>query len=93
MRDDILDVAQGDARLAARIREMLGALADGENEMLREMARGVLDGAPLRDSALSDAYGEELGSAFGTFWTKYCDMSPSECADLEELGRADLDAP
>jgi hypothetical protein len=91
--DDLLDIARGDQRLADMLRKHLAQLADNGNDKLREMARSVLnDGHPLRDLALSATYGDELGAAFDTFWTKYQSMSPDEQTELQDLGRSHVDS-
>jgi hypothetical protein len=92
MADDLLDIARGDQRLAGILRKHLAQLADNGNDKLREMARAVLnDGLPLRDLALSSTYGDELGTAFDSFWTKYQSMSPDEQIELQDLGRRHVD--
>lgn len=87
MSDEILDIARGDLRLAARIREMLGALAEHENTKIREMSREVLAGASLRRMAVSSVYGDEIGSAFAGFWQGYQAMDAEGRTELEKSGR------
>jgi hypothetical protein len=91
MPDQLLDLAHGDPRLAEALRRMLTELAQHGTEKLREMSRAVLDGASLRALALSDTYGEEIGDAFGRFWTSYQDMSAEQRAELEEQTERRLD--
>lgn len=91
MFDELLDIAQGDARLANRLREILESLAEHGSEQMRELAREVLGGASLREMAASSVYGEEVGEAFGGFWASYQELSPAEQAELEETGRTYLD--
>ncbi|MBB2946745.1 hypothetical protein FB565_006513 [Actinoplanes lutulentus] len=91
MSDEILDIAQGDARLANRLREILESLADRGSDQMREMAREVLGGRSLREMAASSVYGDEVGVAFGDFWARYQELSPVEQAEWEETGRTHLD--
>ena len=72
MTDEILDMVGGNSRLAHAV---------------REMASAVLDGASLRELALGETYGREIGSAFDAFWDHYQSMSDVERADLEEGAR------
>ncbi|MDR6321962.1 hypothetical protein [Actinoplanes couchii] len=88
MPDEILDIAHGDIHLAARIREILVALADHDNAEIREMSREVLAGASLRRMAASSVYGDEIGAAFGRFWQTYQTMDPGRRTELEEAGRS-----
>ncbi|GGN20677.1 hypothetical protein FHR83_002034 [Actinoplanes campanulatus] len=87
MSDEILDIAHGNVRLAAEIRELLRALLDHQNGKVREMARDVLDGASLRQMAASSVYGDEIGADIETLWQKYQEMAPEERAELEQGGR------
>lgn len=92
MPDALLDIAGGDPARAAVLRRQLELLADRGDEKLREMAHAVLhDGAPLRDLALSEAYGNELGAAFDHFWIRYQAMTSDEQAELRDLGRRQLE--
>ena len=91
MTDEFLEMADGNRRLADSLYRSLAELADSKNEKLREMAKAVLnDGASVRELALSDTYGEELGSAFSGFWDRYQSMSDAERAELAELGERQL---
>ncbi|GAA0426699.1 hypothetical protein Aca07nite_36740 [Actinoplanes capillaceus] len=67
MSDEILDIAHGDVRLAAEIRELLRSLLDHQSVKVREMARDALDGASLRQMATSSVYGDEIGADIETF--------------------------
>ena len=87
MTDEILDMVGGNSRLAHAARENLRALAGNGSEKVREMASAVLDGASLRELALGETYGREIGSAFDAFWDHYQSMSDVERADLEEGAR------
>lgn len=87
MSDEILDMAGGNNRLAHALVESLRILADGGSEKLRELACAVLGGASLRDLALSEAYGEEIGAAFDCFWNRYTSMTGEERVELEDIAR------
>ena len=80
MDDDTLyQVAGDDPRIAKFLRTSLTRLADGPDGPLREMAGAVLRGdLDLRQAALSDAYGAELGTAFHRFWSDYQGMEPAD---------------
>ena len=69
MNDELLDIADGNRRLAGFLEQALTRMADGKNDLQREMARAVLhDGASLRELAASETYGIELRNAFGRAW-------------------------
>ncbi|OJF12582.1 hypothetical protein [Couchioplanes caeruleus] len=87
MADELFEMAHGNPKLARALHENLQTLADHGNEKLREMAGAVLDGGSLRELALSDTYGEEIGSAFDTFWHRYQAMPSEERAELDSLAR------
>ncbi|MBG0567703.1 hypothetical protein [Actinoplanes aureus] len=93
MSDEILDIARGDASLARVLREFLETLAAHGSDKTREMARDVLDGASLRETATSSVYGDEIGEAFDEFWTKYQKMSPSGRNELDAAARQRLGEP
>ncbi|MEV4536252.1 hypothetical protein AB0J82_20905 [Asanoa sp. NPDC049518] len=85
---DLSDIAGGDPRRSRALRECLELLANSDNELLREMARTVLDGdMTLREIAASQVYGAELAGSFGTFWSHYEEMTPEERAALEDDDR------
>ncbi|MEV4539312.1 hypothetical protein AB0J82_36620 [Asanoa sp. NPDC049518] len=84
---DLSDIAAGDPRRERLLRESLHRLADGDNELLREMARTVLDGdVTLREVAASQVYGTALAASFSTFWSAYERMTPEEQEALREHG-------
>jgi hypothetical protein len=79
MHDSAYDIAGGDPRKAKLLRASLQKLADGPDGLLKEMAEGVLRGEmDLRQAAMSDAYGPELGSAFDRFATYYVALDQAE---------------
>ncbi|MGA5304602.1 hypothetical protein ACPCHT_32155 [Nucisporomicrobium flavum] len=83
MHDSVYDLAGDDPRMAKLLRASLTKLADGPDGPLREMAQGVLAGdVDLRQAAMSDAYGDELGAAFGQFWTRWEQLDDEERAQL-----------
>ena len=86
MADELLDMAGGNRRSADLLRRNLTDLADSDNGKLGEMAQAVLEGASLRELALSDTYGAEIGPAFGAFWDHYRAMSSEDRAELERRG-------
>ena len=92
MPDHLLDLAHRDPRLARALQQLLTELSENGSDKLREMARAALDGASLRELALSETYGNEISDAFDHFWTSYQQMSPDERAELEEQGQRQLDA-
>jgi hypothetical protein len=93
MHDDSLyEVAAGDPRIAKLLRTSLQQLTDRPPGPLREMAEAVLRGhMDLRRAALSDAYGGELGAAFGRFWSEYQHMDPQERDRLMAQAEEHLD--
>jgi hypothetical protein len=77
--DDLDDIAAGDQTRLKALRDGLTQLANGRNELLREMATAVLDGSlSLRDAVASSTYGHELTTPFREFWTRYEGMTPQE---------------
>lgn len=65
------------------LRASLQELADGPDGLLKEMAEGVLRGeVDLREAAMSDSYGPELGKAFDRFATYYTDLDQAERDEL-----------
>jgi hypothetical protein len=78
MTDSIRDVAR-DPRKAKLLRASLQRLADGPDGLLKEMAESVLRGeVSLREAALSNVYGPELGAAFSRFSTYYDKLDEAE---------------
>jgi hypothetical protein len=93
VHDSAYEVAGNDARIAKMLRATLTRMAEGPDGSLKEMAVGVLSGKiDLRQAAMSDAYGAELGRAFGTFWTHYQELDDDERRELTEKGQQQLDA-
>jgi hypothetical protein len=83
MSDSIDDVSGGDTRKAQLLRATLQQPADGPDTVLKEMAESVLSGdVPLRDAAMSSAYGPRLGAAFSRFTTYYAELDETECEQL-----------
>jgi hypothetical protein len=79
MHDSAYEIAGDDPRMAKVLRASLQKLADGPDGLLKEMAEGVLRGeVDLRQAAMSDAYGQELGDAFDRFSTYYTDLDQAE---------------
>jgi hypothetical protein len=92
MHDSVYDVAGDDPRIAKLLRASLTKLAQGPDGLLREMAEGVMNGqVNLRDAARSDVYGEELGLAFGRFWTYFEELDESERDELVHKTQGQLD--
>jgi len=86
---DLSDIAGGDPRRAERLRQSLAHLAASDNELLREMARAVLDGdLGLREAAASQVYGKALAGSFSTFWSEYQELTPEEQTALRERGES-----
>jgi hypothetical protein len=93
MHDSVYEIAGNDPRIAKALRASLTKLADGPDGPLREMAEGVLGGGlDLRQAAMSDVYGHELGSAFGAFWSTYETMDKTQRAELADSAEQQLDA-
>ncbi|NJC69098.1 hypothetical protein HC031_05080 [Planosporangium thailandense] len=93
MHDSVYEVASDDPRLAKLLRASLTKLATGPEGPLREMAEGVLSGhLDLRRAAMSDAYGDALGSAFGRFWSHYEQLDQQERDELVRRTEDQLDA-
>jgi hypothetical protein len=83
MHDSVYDIAGDDPRKAKLLRASLQQLADGPDGALKEMAEGVLRGeVDLRQAAMSDAYGPQLGAAFDRFSTYYSELGQAECDEL-----------
>jgi hypothetical protein len=88
MHQSAYDVAGDDPRMAKLLRASLTKLANGPDGPLKEMADGVLSGQlDLREAAMSDAYGEELGVAFGRFQTYFDALDEEERQEL--VGQAE----
>ncbi|GAA1805623.1 hypothetical protein HC028_03390 [Planosporangium flavigriseum] len=92
MHDSVYELVGDDPRLAKLLRASLSKLADGPEGPLREMAEGVLSGhVDLRQAAMSDAYGDELGAAFGRFWSHYEQLDQRERDELVRQAGQQLD--
>jgi hypothetical protein len=92
MHDSVYEIAGDDPRMAKLLRASLAKLAAGPEGPLREMAEGVLNGeVDLRQAAMSDAYGDELGAAFGRFWSRYEQLDQRERDDLVRQTEEQLD--
>jgi hypothetical protein len=92
MQDSVYELAGDDSRLAKLLRASLTKLAAGPDGLLKEMAEGVLTGhVDLRQAAMSDAYGDELGSAFGRFWSHYEQLDQQERDELVRQAEQQLD--
>jgi hypothetical protein len=92
MHDSADDLAGGDPRKAKLLRVSLQKLADGPDGALKEMAEGVLRGElDIRDAAMSDAYGPELGAAFDRFTNYYTELDQEERDQLVATTERQLD--
>ncbi|MBE1489027.1 hypothetical protein [Plantactinospora soyae] len=92
MHDSVYEIAGDDPRIAKLLRASLTKLADGPSGPLREMAENVLSGQQdLRVAATSDAYGSELGDAFGRFWSHYETLDETQRQELVEQTEGQLD--
>lgn len=92
MHDSVYDLAGSDPRKAKLLRASLQQLADGPDGVLKEMAEGVLRGeVDLRQAAMSDAYGPELGAAFDRFSTYYTELDQDERDQLVATAERQLD--
>jgi hypothetical protein len=92
MHDSVYELAGDDPRMAKLLRASLTKLAAGADGPLREMAEGVLSGhVDLRQAAMSDTYGDELGSAFGRFWSHYEQLDQRERDELVRQTEVQLD--
>lgn len=92
MHDSAYEIAGHDPRIAKVLRLSLTKLAQGPEGPLKEMAEGVLDGhVDLRQAAMSDAYGDELGSAMQRFETHYEALDPDERTELVDNAERQLD--
>ncbi|WFF02530.1 hypothetical protein [Micromonospora sp. WMMD964] len=81
---DLDDIAAGDPQRSRALRDALTRLADGPNELLREMATAVLNAEiSLRDAVATDTYAAELTRPFQEFWVRYEQLTPEE---REQLG-------
>jgi hypothetical protein len=79
MHDSVYEIAGDDPRKAKLLRASLEKLADGPDDLLKEMARGVLGGdLDLREAATSQVYGDQLGVAFDKFSAYYTDLDQHE---------------
>ncbi|MCM0675143.1 hypothetical protein NCC78_10635 [Micromonospora phytophila] len=86
---DLDDVAAGDHHRSQALRDALTRLADGPNELLREMATAVLNAEiSLRDAVAADTYAAELTKPFQAFWAHYEEMTPEEREQLAAQGKA-----
>lgn len=92
MNDGITDI--DDPRRKRLLQSLLGQLAHGPDDRLREMARAVLNNeVDLRSAALSEIYGTDLGKAFASFWDSYRSTSPEERERLITIGAAQVEGP
>jgi hypothetical protein len=92
MHDSVYEMAGDDPRLAKLLRASLTKLAAGPDGLLKELAEGVLSGhVDLRQAAMSDTYGDELGSAFGRFWSHYEQLDQQERDELVQQTAEQLD--
>jgi hypothetical protein len=92
MHDSAYDIAGGDPRKAKLLRVSLQKLADGPDGVLKEMAEGVLRSElDLRDAAMSEVYGPELGTAFDQFSTYYTELDQQQRDQLVATTRRQLD--
>jgi hypothetical protein len=92
LHDSAYEIAGDDPRLAKLLRMSLSKLAAGADGPLREMAEGVLSGhVDLRDAAMSEAYGDELGSAFERFWSHYEQLDEQDRDELVRQTQEQLD--
>jgi hypothetical protein len=79
-------------RKAKLLRASLQKLAGGPDGLLKEMADGVLRGElDLREAAMSNVYGPELGAAFDKFSTYYIDLDQQERDQLVATAGRQLD--
>ncbi|QGN46423.1 hypothetical protein ACN26Y_09080 [Micromonospora sp. WMMD558] len=86
---DLDDIAAGDHHRSQALRDALTRLANGPNDVLREMATGVLNGdISLRDAVATDTYAAELTKPFEAFWARYEEMTPEEREQLAAQGTA-----
>jgi hypothetical protein len=92
VHDSVYDIAGDDPRIAMLLRRSLTKLAAGPDGPLKEMAEGILDGhLDLRHAAMSDTYGDQLGAAFGRFWSHYQDLDPADRDQLVARTQRQLD--
>ncbi|MBF9131351.1 hypothetical protein I0C86_20635 [Plantactinospora sp. S1510] len=92
MHDSVYEIAGDDPRIAKLLRASLTKLARGPAGPLQEMAESVLSGQQdLRLAAESDAYGSELGDAFGQFWSHYETLDETQRQELVEQTEGQLD--
>ncbi|GII25491.1 hypothetical protein [Planosporangium mesophilum] len=92
MHDSVYEMAGDDPRLAKLLRASLTKLAAGPDGRLKELADGVLGGhVDLRQAAMSDAYSDELGAAFGRFWSHYEQLDQRERDELVGQTEQQLD--
>jgi hypothetical protein len=94
MNPDILETAGGDTYRARALHRLLSTLADGPDPVLREMARGVLQGdLGLRDAAASPVYGDAIADRFDTFWRHHQNLTPDEHQALLADGHRFIEQP
>jgi hypothetical protein len=92
MHDSVYEIAGDDPRMAKLLRAGLTKLAAGPDGPLKEMADGVLAGqVDLRQAAMSDAYGTELGAALDTFSSHYDQLDQDERDQLIATTEHQLD--
>ena len=86
------DVAGSDPRKSELLRKSLEKLAGGLDGVLKEMAEGVLRGElNLREAAMSDVYGAELGVVFDQFAAYYAKLDQQERDHLVVTAERQLD--
>lgn len=69
----------GNPQVTRFVGECLERFADGDNVLLREMSEEVLQGrSTLRQIAMTNVYGNELGAAFEQFTDYYRNASQAE---------------
>lgn len=91
MHDSVYDIAGDDSRIAKLLRVSLTKLADGPDGPLKELAEGVLSGhVDIRQAAMSDACGDELGAAFDRFSSYYEQLDQDERVALVEKAERQL---
>lgn len=92
MHDSVYDLAGDDPRIAKSLRASLTKLAEGPDGLLKEMAEGVLHGEiDLRQAALSEAYGNEIGVALDKFTVYYDTLDQDERNALAGQAEEQLD--
>ncbi|WP_067508268.1 hypothetical protein [Actinoplanes sp. TFC3] len=92
MHDSVYEIAGDDPRIAKFLRTTLTQLADGDDPLMREMAKGVLDGSvDLRQAATSPAYDASFSAAADSFWSYYEGLNEDERQELARSGSSQLD--